>query len=112
MTDENARRVLFLISSIWPVGKVSEPTLQIWRERLGKFEDYDTAVRAVESLTDICKFWPSLAHVAEAYAAESRANHPALVALTPPAAGVLDMKANLKRLRETRERLKPDGVPF
>lgn len=108
MTDDEARRVLFLLSSIW-AQKVSEPTLEVWRNRLIAFDDYAAVVESIEWLTDTSKYWPTIADLVETYAAVTRAHHPTTYALPPPSSERLSKAENQAMLERCRATLFPDG---
>jgi hypothetical protein len=105
MTDEETRRILFLLSSIWNQ-KVSDPTLEVWRKRLSGFADYSAVVESVERLTDTSSYWPSIADLVETYGAVTRAYryHPSTHALPPPKGEVVSKAENLVRISELREK--------
>lgn len=108
MTDDEVRRVLFLLSSIW-AQKVSEPTLEVWRKRLVAFDDYAVMVESIERLADTSRYWPTIADVVETYAAVARTNHPTQYALPPPSGETLSKEESREMLRQCRATLHSSG---
>tara|TARA_R100001244_G_scaffold28351_1_gene27653 strand:+ start:384 stop:716 length:333 start_codon:yes stop_codon:yes gene_type:complete len=110
VTDEETRRVLFLLSSIWNQ-KISDPTLEVWRKRLGGFDDYNAVVESVERLADTSSYWPSIADVVETYKAVTRAYryHPSTHALPPPKGEQMSRAESLAMLKQCRANLGASG---
>jgi len=110
VTDEETRRILFLLSSIWNQ-KVSEPTLEVWRKRLGGFDDYNAVVESIERLTDTSSYWPSIADVVETYKAVTRAYryHPSTHALPPPKGEHVSQAVSLAMVKQCRVNLDASG---
>jgi len=70
MTRDEVDRLLFTMTAIWP-GKISDPTLMVWRDRLTNL-DPDVASEAVNQLADTKKYWPAWAEMSELAAAIKR----------------------------------------
>jgi hypothetical protein len=103
--DDEVRRVLFLLSSIWSQ-KVSEPTLEVWRKRLAAFDDYAFVVESIERLADTSRYWPTIADLVETYAAVARSHHPTLYALPPPGGEALSKEETRAMLKQCRASLR------
>ncbi len=70
MTRDEVDRLLFTMTAIWP-GKISDPTLMVWRDRLTNL-DPDVASEAVNQLADTRKYWPAWSELSELTAAIRR----------------------------------------
>ena len=70
MTRDEVDRLLFTMTAIWP-GKISDPTLMVWRDRLTNL-DPDVASEAVNQLADTKKYWPAWSELSELAAAIKR----------------------------------------
>jgi len=100
MTNDEVDRLLFTMTAIWP-GKISDPTLMVWRDRLAGL-DPDVATEAVNQLADASKYWPSWSEMSELAAAIKR-RAPAPKEL--PAGPWLSKAEMLERVAETRAML-------
>jgi len=100
MTNDEVDRLLFTMTAIWP-GKISDPTLMVWRDRLAGL-DPDVATEAVNQLADASKYWPSWSEMSELTAAIKR-RAPAPKEL--PAGPWLSKAEMLERVAETRAML-------
>ena len=100
MTNDEVDRLLFTMTAIWP-GKISDPTLMVWRDRLTNL-DPDVASEAVNQLADTKKYWPAWAEMSELAAAIKR-RAPAPKEL--PAGPWLSKAEMLERVAETRAML-------
>ena len=70
MTNDEVDRLLFTMTAIWP-GKISDPTLMVWRDRLASL-DPDVASEAINQLADTSKYWPAWSELSELVAAIKR----------------------------------------
>ena len=102
MTSDEVDRLLFTMTAIWP-GKISDPTLMVWRDRLTNL-DPDIATEAVNQLADTNKRWPSWSEVSDAAAAIKRRTVSTYKSL--PAGPLLPKAEALEKIAEMRALLK------
>tara|TARA_R110002051_G_scaffold59161_4_gene108374 strand:+ start:1102 stop:1440 length:339 start_codon:yes stop_codon:yes gene_type:complete len=75
MTGDEADRILFRISSIWPQTTITDGTISIWRSYLQEpTYTFDTVTRAIDRLAGESKWWPPWATLVETVAATKRAD--------------------------------------
>ena len=102
MTEEEAAKTLFLMSSIW-TQKVSDPTLIIWRDKLTRYP-YHMAEEAVHRLADANKFFPSWAEMKEMIDLVKRESIEPLKELES-SKDWLSKEENIVRIEEIRKKL-------
>tara|TARA_B110000285_G_C14863213_1_gene485574 strand:- start:184 stop:501 length:318 start_codon:yes stop_codon:yes gene_type:complete len=102
MTNEEADKILFHLSSVWPQSKILDATIMSWHQRLTNM-DYGLTSAALTRLADTEKWWPSMATVVTEVSALKRAAEPMWKALPSTGKPVSKEKllADIAKLRDT-----------
>lgn len=101
MTNEEADKILFHLSSVWPQSKILDATIMSWHQRLTKM-DYELTSAAVTRLADTEQWWPSMATVVTEVAALKRAAEPTWKQL-PPSGNPVSKEKMLKDIAILRD---------
>jgi|SaaInlV_165m_DNA_1040744.scaffolds.fasta_scaffold04681_1 hypothetical protein len=102
MTNEEADRILFGMSSVWPQSKILDATIMSWHQRLSAM-DYELTRKAMDRLAATEEWWPAMSTVVAEVAALKRAAEPMYKALPPSGNPVSKEKllADIAKLRDT-----------
>ena len=103
MTEEEAAKTLFLMSSIW-THKVIDPRFILWSDQLPRYP-YHMAEEAVHRLADVNKFFPSWAEMKEMIDSIKRGSVEPVKELES-SKDWLSREENLERIAEIRKKLR------
>jgi len=101
MTNEEATKILLVMTQLWWKWKIPDGTLQLWKNEF-RGCDYDVAEEALNALGGTSEDWPSFAQFRAQYRNQKRRPnwHPTALS-TPPAS----KEAAMQHIKEMRANL-------